>query len=301
MSDRAMLFSVVVASGAAIAVYLYFFLRNRKVNKKLLQDPDVKYPVPLVDKKELSHDTRRFRFGLPTEQYRLGLPVGQHINLITKTNDELVIRAYTPVSSDDETGYFDLVVKVYFKNTHPKFPDGGKMTQYLENMKIGDCIDVRGPNGLLVYSGPGTFTIRANKKTPPEIRTANKVGMIAGGSGLTPMYQLIKHALKNPSDKTQFKLIYANQTPDDILCREDLELWTRQYPDRVSVYYTVDRPTEGWKGGIGFVNADMMKTNLPPPSDDTIILMCGPPPMIKFACIPNLDALGYTEKMKFSY
>lgn len=79
-----MLFSVVVASGAAIAVYLYFFLRNRKVNKKLLQDPDVKYPVPLMDKKELSHDTRRFRFGLPTEQYRLGLPVGQHINLITK-------------------------------------------------------------------------------------------------------------------------------------------------------------------------------------------------------------------------
>lgn len=93
----------------------------------------------------------------------------------SQTNNELVIRAYTPVSSDDETGYFDLVVKVYFKNTHPKFPDGGKMTQYLENMKIGDCIDVRGPNGLLVYSGPGTFTIRANKKTPPEIRTANKV------------------------------------------------------------------------------------------------------------------------------
>ena len=44
----------------------------------------------------------------------------------------------------------DLVIKVYFKNVHPKFPDGGKMTQYLENMAIGDSIDVRGPSGKLV-------------------------------------------------------------------------------------------------------------------------------------------------------
>lgn len=95
---------------------------------------------------------------------------------LSQVNNELVIRAYTPISSDEEQGYFDLVVKVYFKNTHPKFPDGGKMTQYLENMKIGDCIDVRGPNGLLVYTGPGTYAIRPNKKTPPEIRKAHKVG-----------------------------------------------------------------------------------------------------------------------------
>ena len=46
-------------------------------------------------------------------------------------------------------------LQVYFKDVHPKFPDGGKMTQYMENMKIGDYIDVRGPNGLLVYEGMG--------------------------------------------------------------------------------------------------------------------------------------------------
>ena len=47
----------------------------------------------------------------------------------------------------------DLVVKIYKANVHPKFPDGGKMTQYLDNMNIGDSIDVRGPSGLLVYNG----------------------------------------------------------------------------------------------------------------------------------------------------
>ena len=59
----------------------------------------------------------------------------------------------------------DLVIKVYFKNVHPRFPDGGKMSQYLENMNIGDTIDVRGPSGLLVYKGQGEFGIKTDKKS----------------------------------------------------------------------------------------------------------------------------------------
>lgn len=45
-----------------------------------------------------------------------------------------------------------MTLQVYFKNVHPKFPDGGKMTQYLNDMAIGDTIDVRGPSGRLVIS-----------------------------------------------------------------------------------------------------------------------------------------------------
>lgn len=52
-------------------------------------------------------------------------------------NEKLVVRPYTPISSDDDKGFVDLMIKVYFRNVHPKFPDGGKMTQYLEGMKIG--------------------------------------------------------------------------------------------------------------------------------------------------------------------
>ena len=47
------------------------------------------------------------------------------------------------------------VLQIYFKDTHPKFPAGGKMSQYLESMKIGDTIEFRGPSGLLVYQGKG--------------------------------------------------------------------------------------------------------------------------------------------------
>lgn len=46
--------------------------------------------------------------------YDKGLPVGQHVYLSARVNDQLVIRAYTPVSCDEEKGYFDLVVKVNY-------------------------------------------------------------------------------------------------------------------------------------------------------------------------------------------
>lgn len=50
-------------------------------------------------------------------------------------------------------------LQVYYKNCHPSFPDGGKMSQYLDNMAIGDSIDFRGPNGLLVYKGNGMVCV----------------------------------------------------------------------------------------------------------------------------------------------
>lgn len=57
----------------------------------------------------------------------------------------------------------------------------------------------------------------------------------------------------------------------------------------------------GWQYSKGFVSADMIKEHLYPPSPKTITLMCGPPPMINYACLPNLDSLGYTSDLRFSY
>lgn len=48
-----------------------------------------------------------------------------------------------------------LLFQIYYKNVHPKFPEGGKMSQYLESLRIGETIDFRGPSGLLIYEGKG--------------------------------------------------------------------------------------------------------------------------------------------------
>lgn len=46
--------------------------------------------------------------------------------------------------------------QIYFSNVHLKFPEGGKMSQYLESLHLGDVVDFRGPGGLLEYRGHGT-------------------------------------------------------------------------------------------------------------------------------------------------
>ncbi|KAI5616150.1 NADH-cytochrome b5 reductase 2 [Silurus asotus] len=307
--EQTLMFPVLIGLVAVLVTIFFMFLkpRNCESRKKLckhpktLQDPSIKYPLPLIEKEDITHDTKRFRFGLPSSLHVLGLPVGQHVYLSAKVNGNLVIRAYTPISSDEDQGHVDLIIKVYHKNTHPNYPDGGKMSQYLNDMKIGDTIDFRGPNGLLVYNGNGFFAIRPDKKSDAKLQKFKHVGMIAGGTGITPMLQLIRSITADPTDNTRCSLIFANQTENDILLRKELEEVVKNHPEKVHVWYTLDRPQQGWKYSTGFVDTSMIKAHLPPPASDVLIVMCGPPPMIQNACLPSLTKLGYNSQITFTY
>ncbi|XP_070828562.1 NADH-cytochrome b5 reductase 2 [Chaetodon trifascialis] len=304
--DQTMMIQAAVAVTVVIVTVLYFLQSSAGQKKKkrqpiTLQDSTVKYPLPLINKQEISHDTKKFRFGLPSATHILGLPVGQHVYLSAKVKGSLVVRAYTPVSSDEHEGYVDLVVKVYYKNSHPSFPEGGKMSQYLDDMAIGDTIDFRGPNGLLVYKGNGQFSIQPDKKSEAKVRKFKHVGMIAGGTGITPMLQLIRSITSDPTDNTKCSLIFANQTEKDILLREELEEAKKNHPDKIKLWFTLDKPPQDWSYGSGFVTHDMIKDHLPASSSDVLIVLCGPPPMIQYACLPNLDKLGHKTENIFAY
>jgi len=67
----------------------------------------------------------------------------------------------------------------------------------------------------------------------------------SGGTGITPMLQLIRQVTRDPKDETKLSLLFANQTEEDILLREELEEAVKSHPDQIKVWYTVDRPTDG--------------------------------------------------------
>lgn len=67
----------------------------------------------------------------------------------------------------------------------------------------------------------------------------------------------------------------------------------------ISLVYTVSLPD--WKYSTGFVNLDMIKDHLPAPSSDVLVVLCGPPPMIQYACMPNLEKLGHKTDNIFAY
>mmetsp|Transcript_26768 Transcript_26768/g.20052 ORF Transcript_26768/g.20052 Transcript_26768/m.20052 type:complete len:309 (+) Transcript_26768:10-936(+) len=300
-------YSAIYLALGVMVVGLLFILFGLKKNKEdkngksnpVALDSENYQAFPLIDVKVISHDVKRFRFGLPSPTHRLGLPIGQHISLkYVDENGEEVIRSYTPTSSDDDLGYVDFVVKVYFKNVHPKFPDGGKMSQHLNDLKIGDTILMRGPKGHLEYFGEGKFTIKKLGQKEATAYHKKRIGMIAGGTGITPMLQIINAIKKNPADDTELWLIFANQTEEDILLRKELE---ELVSDRFHLHYTLDRPPADWKYSSGFINTDMCRNHLPSPGPDSMVFVCGPPPMIKFACEPAFKEIGMTNADWFSF
>ncbi|KAG8466066.1 hypothetical protein KFE25_005636 [Diacronema lutheri] len=269
--------------------------------------------VVLAERTMLSHDTIRFRFALPTKDSVLGLPVAKHFKLFApnpkgkvpgqwngrddpEADASEIERKYTPTSSDNDLGYADLVIKVYEGGKIDRFPDGGKMSQYLASLKLGDKVTISGPWGMNEYKGRGLFKIGSKEKQ------VEHVAMMAGGTGITPMLQVIAAILRDPADKTKVSLLYANQSEADILVRDMLEELQAKHSDRfVNLWYTLDRPPADWKYSEGFITAEMIQAHLPPPGPSTLVLMCGPPPMVKFACQANLDKLGHAKDAQVAF
>eukprot|EP00274_Cyanoptyche_gloeocystis_P004548 CAMPEP_0196653062 /NCGR_PEP_ID=MMETSP1086-20130531/2635_1 /TAXON_ID=77921 /ORGANISM="Cyanoptyche gloeocystis , Strain SAG4.97" /LENGTH=940 /DNA_ID=CAMNT_0041984043 /DNA_START=132 /DNA_END=2954 /DNA_ORIENTATION=+ len=260
--------------------------------------PKTKVALHLQEKLALSHDVVRLRFALPTPDHILGLPNGQHVLLSATVGGKPVMRAYTPTTADDVRGHVDFVIKVYKPNVHPKFPAGGVFSQHLGSLEVGQTVDFKGPIGHVVYKGRGLFVLDGKVE-----RVAREVGMICGGSGITPMFQVAKAMLADPEDHTRIHLLYANQTEADILLRPDLDRLCKEYPERFQVWYTLDRPPQDWAYSSGFICQDMLEAHMPRSGAEggSMVLMCGPPPMINFACVPNLQKLGFTEQQYLAF
>jgi NAD(P)H-flavin reductase len=261
--------------------------------------------LTLESKKMISQDTRLFRFKLPSKEHELGLPVGQHLLLRAKGPDgEYVTRAYTPVRTG--AGFVDFVIKVYLANVHPRFPEGGQLTPILDALKEGDTVDVKGPFGQYIFNtdilqpkstvngSVNADSLTTFTHTPSgEKKLFDTIGFIAGGSGITPVLQVCHALVANAARKLKISILFANRTVEDILCKDLLDELAKD--PRVTVWYTVDVQPEHqpWKYSVGFVNREMIEAHLPKPAEKTVIFMCGPPPMLNFACKPNLEKAGH--------
>jgi len=232
----------------------------------------------LKEKTIISHNVAIYRFNLPSSNSVLGLPIGQHISIaadlpvekdgVTQTKE--IVRSYTPISGDHQPGYFDLLIKSY---------PTGNISKYMASLTVGQTIKVRGPKGAMVY-------------TPNMVR---HFGMIAGGTGITPMLQIIRAVIRGRAsgDKTECDLIFANVNQEDILLKEDLDELAAQ-DKGFRVHYVLNNPPEKWNGGVGFVTPEMMTKWLPKPASDVKMLLCGPPPMIG-AMKKAAEGLGFAK------
>ena len=123
---------------------------------------------------------------------------------------------------------------------------------------------------------------------------ADEIGMVAGGTGITPMYQIIRAICENPRDKTKVTLLYGSVSEEDILLRDELDKFAAKYPENFKVVYVLSKPSDEWKGPKGYIDKEMCQNELPGPKGKSKILLCGPPPLIN-SMKDGLSELGFEK------
>jgi len=214
-----------------------------------------------------THDTKTFHFRLPATATLDMLP-GDYLYVHATINGKAVKRPYTPSSLPGITGHFDLTVKRY---------ETGLISKYLHEQKVGDSVLMSGPN-------QGGHWVDG---------MAKKVGFVAGGTGITSMISIVRWILTQRLDAELF-LVFANKTEVDIIFREEWDRNVREHSN-FHCYHVLEQPPVGWSQGIGRITDDILRRHLPPADSETVIFLCGPPPMVDHL-ESSLKGLGYSEQ-----
>lgn len=241
---------------------------NSSEPRPLFLDPRNWTRAVLHSKHTVSWDTRIFKFKLEHEDQKLGLPTGQHlmIRLRDPATREAIIRPYTPISHEMQSGFLDVLVKVYFDSRERK---GGKMSQAMDALPIGHFTDFKGPIGKFQYLGRGRCSINGAE------RRVKRFVMVCGGSGITPIFQVFRAVMNDKEDKTYCTVINGNRLVEDILCREELYRFAVDNKTRCKLLHTLTQAPESWPGLRGRVAAPLLKKHAPL-GPETMALICGP-------------------------
>lgn len=236
--------------------------------------------------KKVSWDTRIFTFRLEHKQQKLGLPIGQHfmIKVTDPLTRESIIRSYTPISEIEKEGSVDLLVKVYFAT--PTIP-GGKMTLALEALPLESVIECKGPTGRFEYLGNGQVFISGKQ------RYIRSFKMICGGTGITPIFQVLRAVMQNTSDPTSCVVLDGNRQEEDILCRDELDAFEAMDGEKCQIVHTLSKASDAWSGRRGRISEDLLK-EYAPADGESMVLICGPGAMEKSAK-EILLGLGWEE------
>ncbi len=151
----------------------------------------------------------------------------------------------------------------------------GVVSDELHRAREGRILGVRGPLG--------------NGFPLERMRKKNLV-IVGGGFAFTTLRALIHYVLHDDhrSDFGNVTVIYGARTPGELLYKDELNAWRDR--DDIAAHITIDSAAEGWDGHVGFVPTVLDKVS--PSSKDAILVVCGPPAMVKFT-LPVAAQLGF--------
>ena len=208
--------------------------------------------VVLTGREQITHDTMRLVFSIPN-QLKLGINCGQHI--MCHHGDQQ--RAYTPTTN--ACGHFEVVVKMV---------PGGTISRHLHQMAVGQTLLISGPAGRYSYSGNGVFASSLHT----TIRT-KQIMCVCAGSGITPIYAVLKRIEHADTTVTCAKLLFVNKTTDDIILHPELDDMCMRIAT-FECHYALTQPHPEWDGLVGRPSIAMI-ADIANAARDEIVLICG--------------------------
>lgn len=265
--------------------------------------------LPLLKRFPVSPTSSVLRFGLPDPTLPLNLSTTACLVAVAKMSssssngekeeeeEEEIARKYSPISTNANVGFVDLLVKNY--------GPPGKMSRLMHDI-------VPGKDTLDFVHAPKNVKLQA-----PFAGQA--ILMIAGGTGIAPMIQALHAILGAPNNNNEHQkvvLLYGSRDSQDILGKELLRKWADDYPNQFTYIDILSHePADSeWKGLRGFINEDLVQKHFPYDPKDadsattTIKIqawVCGPKPMYQAICGPKksrdvitgvLGNLGFTAE-----
>lgn len=228
----------------------------------------MKYETTIQEIIPRTHDTTSYRFPRPIE---LKYKPGQYLFVTIKQDEKELGKPFSFSTSPTQTDYIEFT---------KKFTDH-EFSLALKAAKVGDWARIDAPYGKFTFEG----------EYP-------KICLLCGGIGITPFLSMIKNA----TDKglgSKITLFYGCRTEEDMAFKNELEDLA-QKNGNFRLIFVLSQASAYWKGATGYINAELVKKEVPD-FKDTVFFACGPPPMVK-AMEELVAGLGLSgERLKLEY
>jgi ferredoxin-NADP reductase len=191
---------------------------------------------------------KSFRFQRPAD---FDYKAGQYITVTLSTNGKKTGKPFTLSSSPTEKDHIEFTKKL----------TGHEFSNMLDAMVTGDTATIRGAFGKMTFEGE-----------------YEKIALLSGGIGITPMISICKYCT-DMKLSTDIMLICSDKTEQDMIFVEELEEMKRHNPG-LTVFNTLTRASENWTGCRERICENLILRELPDYAE-RVFYICGPPPMVE--------------------
>lgn len=197
---------------------------------------------------------------------------GQHVDLRLRAEDGYQAQRSYSIASPPEDTYLMLTVE--------RINDGEVSPYLIDELSVGDRIELRGPVG-------GYFVWNARDMKIDD----SPLFLVAGGSGIVPLMAMIRHR-RNSGNKVPTKLLYSSSYYEEIIYREELDRISAN-DSSLRIFHTLTRrQPQNWMGYGGRIDWTMLVDTAWRPAEKPRAFICGPTTLVEMVA-NYLQELGY--------